>query len=144
MDSRKRSYPGFPRVHHASLAALVCSFLMASGVGAIPRAEVPGFSAREADPYKVLPTQSSWTFNCYSPGQPCRGTGNTAGGGRGTTGCNPIDSRGCSQYSFDGGGIFKLCLYTDGACSQRYECVNGGKVSCIVVNEEIHSWKILV
>ena len=51
-------------------------------------AEVLGFSAREADPYKLLPTQSSWTFNCYSPGQTYRGPDNTDGGG--SYACTPV------------------------------------------------------
>ena len=118
---------------------------MATGVGAMPHVEVAGpgeilHSAREAAP----DLQSTWHFNCYSPGQACRGTGNTSGGGSGSVGCSPIDSRGCSQYSFDGGGQFKLCLFSDGECTNEFESVDGGKVTCIVLGTVPHSWKVVL
>lgn len=114
-----------------------------AGVVAIPRVELVGTPKTVREPASEL--QSSWNYNCYSSGQPCSGnTGNTKGGGSNTVGCSPISGNGCSQYSFNGGGEYKLCMYSDNGCSDLIESVNGGVVSCIVLGTAPHSWKTII
>lgn len=73
-----------------------------------------------------------WTFNCYSDGQACRGMGNTSGGSESTAGCGPINGAGCTRYSFDGAGVFKLSAYNNRMCSGLpISAVNGGSVTCL-------------
>ena len=39
---------------------------------------------------------------------------------------------GCSQFSFDGGGIIRMTGYLDGECTgEEIQIVNGGSVTCL-------------
>ena len=142
MGSQGRSHYGLYYCGlNLSLIALI--LLPITSVLAIPTVEVVDapISVREPGPN----LQSSWKFNCYSNGQACNGdTGNTRGGSSSTVGCSPIDNRGCTQYSFNRGGQFKLCLYSDRNCQAPFESVNSGSVSCIVLGTTPRSWKVVL
>ncbi|KAJ5164336.1 uncharacterized protein N7500_006166 [Penicillium coprophilum] len=80
--------------------------------------------------------QTSWTFDCYAGSIACRGTGTTSAGSHAKQGCSPIGAQGCTRYSYNGGGLFKLCLYGGTGCSGALRTsVNGGKVTCIDVGD---------
>ncbi|OBT73204.1 hypothetical protein VF21_08723 [Pseudogymnoascus sp. 05NY08] len=101
-----------------------------------------------AVPLEAAPAlQSSFIYNCYSPGQACSGnTGDTRGGGHGAQSCSPISAVGCSQYSYNGGGQFKLCQYSDADCGTIVESgPNGGAVTCVVFpGTRPRSWKVVI
>jgi hypothetical protein len=80
----------------------------------------------------TLEKRASWTFNGYSDGQACRGRGNTSGGGSSAVSCSPVDSRGITRYSYNGGGQFRLTGYLNRQCTgEEIIRVNGGSVSCL-------------
>ena len=80
----------------------------------------------------TLDKRVNWSFNGYSAGQACRGLGNTSGGGSSNQGCSPIDSRGVTQYSYNGGGAFKMTGYLNAQCTgEELVSVNGGSVTCL-------------
>ena len=75
-----------------------------------------------------------WKFNCYKAGETCSGMGATSAGGKSKVGCSPISGQGCTRFSYDGGGDWKLCLYAGNDCANDpTHTVNGGKVTCIDV-----------
>ena len=103
------------------------TLLISPATFATPVSENPAAVARIN-----LDKRANWSFNCYSPGKACRGMGDTSGGGSQPVGCSPIFSRGCSQFSFNGGGVFKLTGYLNRQCTgEQIISVNGGSVSCI-------------
>ncbi|KAB8067716.1 hypothetical protein BDV29DRAFT_163080 [Aspergillus leporis] len=79
-----------------------------------------------------LEKRVTWSFNCYSPGQACRGRGDTSGGRESPGGCSPISFNGCARFSFNGGGEFRLTGYPNRQCTgQEIIHVNGGSITCI-------------
>ena len=80
-----------------------------------------------------LEARAKWKFECYSEGKACRGTGDTSGGGKATAECSKISDVGCTRYSFDGGGEFKLCVYDEDNCAGEVvqDGPNGGSVTCL-------------
>src|SRR4051812_37998643 len=104
------------------------------------------FTAHASPATPVSDLQSSWGYDCYSPGQACGDhTGVTRGSGTGTRGCSSINSKGCSQYSFNGGGQYKLCQYSSSNCGNLFESgPDGGTVSCVVFGAtKAKSWKVV-
>lgn len=94
---------------------------------AAPISENPAEVARVA-----LEKRANWSFNCYSPGQACRGMGATTGGGAAGVACSPISAQGCSQFSYNGGGEWRLTGYLNRQCTgERIIDVNGGSVTCL-------------
>ena len=67
-------------VHQAAMAILLLPITATSPISANP-ADVALSSLEKRD---------SYTFNCYSPGQACRGTGDTSGGGESQAGRSAI------------------------------------------------------
>ena len=114
-----------PRMILSSLAW--AAMLFSPVILAAPISENPAEVARAA-----LDKRANWSFNCYSPGMACRGMGATSAGGSNTVHCSPISSRGCSQYSFNGGGVFRLTGYLNRQCTgEEIIRVNGGSVTCL-------------
>ena len=110
------------------LTSLVWAALLFSPAAlAAPVSENPAAVARA-----TLDKRQNWTFECYRPGQACRGRGATSGGGSSRVGCSPISSSGCSQFSFNGAGVFRLTGYLNRQCTgPTIIAVNGGSVSCL-------------
>lgn len=101
--------------------------LFSPAILAAPISENPAEVARAA-----LDKRQNWSFNCYGPGMACRGMGATSAGGSSSVGCSPISSRGCTRYSYNGGGAFRLTGYLNRQCTgQRIITVNGGSVTCL-------------
>lgn len=120
-----------PSHHHVSNAGrfLTAAFGLLTLFGSVSASALPAPPELTTN---VVDLQSSYTFNCYSPGKACRGSGDTSGGGSSTEGCTPISANGCSQYSFNGGGQFKLCVYDNRGCTgNTVTSVNGGSVTCL-------------
>lgn len=129
MDYRDRS--SGPSLHYGPQMILSTLLLALSTFAplatAAPISENPAAAA-----VATLEKRASWKFNGYSDGQACRGTGNTSGGGSSPVGCSPIDSRGITRYSYDGGGQFRLTGYLNRQCTgEEIIRVNGGSVTCL-------------
>lgn len=76
--------------------------------------------------------QTLWSFECYSASKACRGTGDTSAGSHSKQGCTSITAAGCTRYTYNGGGEFKLCLFRAANCGGNLlTSVNGGRVTCI-------------
>jgi hypothetical protein len=90
-------------------------------------------SANPADAaLSSLEKRARYTFNCYSAAQACRGAGDTSQGGDSALECSPISGNGCTQYSFNGGGEWRLTAYLNRQCTgQEILRVNGGSVTCL-------------
>ena len=87
---------------------------------------------------------TKWHFNCYSALHKCRGDGETSGGGESKSNCLAIDIKGCTRYSFDGGGVWRLLGYLNNECTgQTIAYVNGGKVSCLDAPLNWSGWEIV-
>ncbi|KAJ5660980.1 uncharacterized protein N7484_000352 [Penicillium longicatenatum] len=88
--------------------------------------------------------QTTWSFNCYSASKACRGTGNTSGGSSSKHACASIAAAGCTRYTFNGGGEFKLCLYEETDCGGTLlTSVNGGSVTCLDLDSP-KSFKVVI
>jgi hypothetical protein len=129
MDNRDKSYGH--RVHYGPrmiLSTLLLAMsVFTSSTTAAPISDNPAAVARA-----TLEKRATWRFEGYSNGQACRGGGNTSSGGSGPAGCSPIDSRGVTRYSYNGGGQFRLTGYLSRQCTgEVIICVNGGSVTCL-------------
>lgn len=115
-------------------------FLSAVFASAVPISENPSYTALSTLEQRAV----KWSFNCYSASQACRGMGNTSGAGSSTQKCQPIDGRGCSRYSYNGGGKFKLVGYLGPSCTDEdIVSVNGGSVTCLEAPENWSSYEIV-
>ncbi|XXG96408.1 hypothetical protein Hte_002690 [Hypoxylon texense] len=74
------------------------------------------------DDSATLEARSGWSFSCFSGDESCFAgrvgeDGTTKGKGSSVTGCTEINKRGCTKYSFESGGDYKLCLYASDDCT---------------------------
>jgi hypothetical protein len=132
MSQPTSSYRG---LHYKRLLLAFALVLSSNTVAALPSSSD---STTPATPHLM----SSWQFDCYAPGARCSGNGATHRGGSDTTGCTPVNAAGCNVYSFNGGGQYKLCLYSDDGCRNMLTSVDGGLVGCVSAN--VARWKTTI
>jgi hypothetical protein len=128
------SRPNLRRILYAAM--LLLPVTTASPISVNSEAVVVSSEPVSANPADAalssLEKRASYMFNCYSAGQACRGLGDTRQGGDSALECSPISANGCTQYSFNGGGEWRLTGYLNRQCTgQEILRVNGGSVTCL-------------
>ncbi|KAI0837199.1 hypothetical protein F5Y06DRAFT_297987 [Hypoxylon sp. FL0890] len=95
-----------------------------------------------------LEARSGWWFSCFAQGEPCMVArvgvdGATKQSGSSVSGCSAISAKGCSSYSFDNEGDYKLCLYESDDCTGDGSGLVGSRICEEVGSSRPGSWKVV-
>lgn len=91
----------------------------------------------------VSKLQSSWTFKGYA-GTACNAAAPVQAGSTGSSGCSSTGATTVINFTYNGGGQFKLCLWSTADCSgDVVTSVNGGFVTCIGAGADVHGYSVV-